>query len=320
MNKKLIFRILGAISSALIIVSVFVPFVSVTGYTQSLWESYKTIDSIYLPIMILIFGGIGVIFFALNIKTEFAYMSAGATLFFVIMQTIEFVSQESFNVLSIGYYFLVIGSILTGLMAFLSNLKTKEKVVVNIEHPVDQRSMLDQIDRLYNEPSNDAVAPVQPINNLVQPLPIQPLGSINTQNPIPVVEQPTNIDVAPQPEPINVEQSAPVQNDNMQPIAEPQLAMVNPVVNEFSAPVNPVVSEFTTEAQTPTETIIQETPIMVQPTLPVQPIAPVQDDNIQPIVESQPTEPAMINPVVNEFTNPSGNTQNNQGSLDIFGQ
>ena len=125
MNKKLILRILGAIFSALIIVGVFVPFVSVTGYTQSLWGVYSSVNTLYLPIMLIVFGAIGVIFFSLNFKTEFAYMSTGAVLFFVVMQTIDVLDQGTFSTLSVGYYFLAIGAIATGVIAFLSNLKIK---------------------------------------------------------------------------------------------------------------------------------------------------------------------------------------------------
>ena len=121
MKNKLIFRIIGALASALIIVSVFIPFISVTGYSTSLWESYKIINSLYLPIMIIVFGAIGALFFALNIKTEFAYMSTGAIIFFLVMQTIDVLNQGLFNTLSIGYYLLALGAILTGIMSFLTN-------------------------------------------------------------------------------------------------------------------------------------------------------------------------------------------------------
>ena len=106
MKNKLIFRILGALSSALIIVSVFVPFVSVTGYSQSLWQTHSAVGTIYLPIMIIVFGAIGVILFAINKKTELVYASCGALIFFLIMQTIPVIDQGVFKTLGIGYYFL----------------------------------------------------------------------------------------------------------------------------------------------------------------------------------------------------------------------
>ena len=63
MKNKLVFRILGALASALIIASVFIPFVSVTGYSQSLWETHSAVGTIYLPIMLIVFGVVGVFVF-----------------------------------------------------------------------------------------------------------------------------------------------------------------------------------------------------------------------------------------------------------------
>ena len=67
MKNRLVFRIIGALASALIIVSVFIPFISTTGFTQSLWEANKLINALYLPIMIIVFGSIGVLVFSTNI-------------------------------------------------------------------------------------------------------------------------------------------------------------------------------------------------------------------------------------------------------------
>ena len=98
MKNKLVFRILGALSSALIIASVFIPFVSVTGYSQSLWQTHSAVGTIYLPIMIIVFGVIGVLVFSTGFKTELAYASAGGLLFFLIMQTIPVIDQNLFKI------------------------------------------------------------------------------------------------------------------------------------------------------------------------------------------------------------------------------
>ena len=127
MKKNILFRIFGALASALIIVSVFVPFVNVTGYSPSLWETFEITNSIYLPIMIIVFGAIGVLLFSLNVKTEFAYMSTGAITFFIVMRTIDILDQGAFASLSYGYYFLIAGALLTGFMAFVTNLKSTKK-------------------------------------------------------------------------------------------------------------------------------------------------------------------------------------------------
>lgn len=336
MKNKLIFRILGALASALISVSVFVPFMSSTGDSVSLWETYESLNSLYLPIMIIVFGAIGVIFFSLNIKTEFAYTSVGAIAFFVIMQTIDIIDQGDFKSLSIGYYFLIIGAFFTGLMAFLNNLKTKQKVEIMEEIKKEDASLLDQIDKLYNEqPTNQSeIIPIQPVDNIIQPLPIQPIE----QQPI-VEEQVQNVQVV-QEQPIEeiveteiltnlvhqensveniqvLEEPLVVQSFEQEPVSQPS----NPVLQEFNVPM---VEENHVE---PTY-VVEQQPIIPTPT--VQPVNPVLQQfgmMSTPVVEEQPAlnqevinQP--VNPTVQDFNNSSSATisQQSANEFDIFGQ
>ena len=184
MKNKLVFRILGALASALIIASVFIPFVSVTGYSQSLWETHSAVGTIYLPIMITVFGIIGVLVFSTGFKTELAYASAGGLLFFIIMQTVPVINQDLFNTLGVGYYSLAIGTLLIVIMAFICGLKVKQKVVepVVVEEKKEE-SMIDQIDRLYND---QVVTPTvndnNSLDNIIQPLPSNIPMSIPVEN------------------------------------------------------------------------------------------------------------------------------------------
>lgn len=299
MKNKLIFRILGALASALIITAVFIPFVDVTGYSPSLWETYELTNSLYLPIMIIAFGAIGVIFFALNVKTEFAYMSVGAITFFIVIRTIDILDQDAFNSLSIGYYSLVIGTFLTGLMAFLTNLKSKRKVEVIEETKKEESSVLEQIDKLYNEQSTTSeneITPIQPIDTIVQPLPIQPLETVGPVEPI--VEEKIVEEVAVTP----VEEVE--QKENIEVIQETISEPVQ-VVNE-QVPVNPVLQEFNTPIieETKVEEFSVVEPQPVTPT--VQPVNPVlQEFSIPNTVvadESQIVVEQPINPVLQEFS------------------
>ena len=191
--KNMLFRILGALASALIIISVFVPFTSTN--LISLWEAYNSSNAMYLPIMIIVFGGIGVVFFSLNIKTEFAYMSTGAITFFVVMRTIDILNQSDFSRLGIGYYFLAAGAIITGIMAFLLNLKSKKIVIEN--KVIEQEQVINNEDRLYDDQIREQVVPIEPKyeNNIT----IQPINnpsqynetSINTIEE-PEIEEPIN--------------------------------------------------------------------------------------------------------------------------------
>ncbi|MBQ2946298.1 MAG: hypothetical protein IJE04_00410 [Bacilli bacterium] len=347
MKNKLIFRILGALASALIIVSVFVPFVSVTGYSPSLWETYELTNSLYLPIMIIVFGAIGVIFFSLNVKTEFAYMSVGAIAFFVIIQTIDILDQGAFGSLSIGYYLLVIGALLTGIMAFLTNLKTKKREMVSEEiKKTEEKSMLEQIDKLYNEQTfpQSEMSPIQPIDNVVQPLPIQPLESVVEQmveektieeNPVNAVlqEMPTqNYQVIQEPiiEQVQVENTNQPLNQVSQqfnvpifeetqvqdvPLVEQQLVVETPV----SQPVNPVLQEFSQL----TNSAVQEsriTPVNMVEQVPIAQEQAVLNQGVATVPLSSISEP--VNPIVQEFTNPglTATPQQSSNELDIFGQ
>jgi len=276
MKNKLIFRILGALASALIIVSVFIPFVSVTGYSQSLWQAHSSVGTIYLPIMIIVFGAIGVIFFSINIKTELAYTSSGALLFFLIMQTIPIVDQGTFGTLSVGYYCLVIGTILTGIMAFLCNLKTKQKVVTKQEEEVVKEvSMIDQIDKLYNDQNvNTPNVDNNILDNIIQPLPVQEnINTLPVENNIPTINT-TEI------------------NDQIQPVT------INNN-NNFETPVS--LENLNNNVQSEPTNVVDEEVVENN-----QPIAASVEENIQPVVEQQSMEPVAINsnPVIQEFNQP----------------
>lgn len=297
--KKIIFRIFGALASAMIIVSVFVPFVSVNGNSASLWESFSITNSLYLPIMIIIFGVIGVIFFSLNVKTEFAYMSTGAISFFVVMRTIDIINQGAFNKLSYGYYFLAIGAILTGIMAFLTNLKTKvrEEKTISVQQN-GEPSMLDQIDKLYNnqEINQNQLSSIQVVNNNIDPLPIQPVENLElNQQLIKSKEEP------------------------IQDFSQVTIPMREPLNQEESLSVKPVLQEFSKMDENQLSSV-QSINNKVDP-LPIQPIENIELNHLQAFSEtkgyqaqeiSQTSVPkpeslkqensVQANPVVSQFT------------------
>ena len=300
MKNKLIFRILGALASALIIVSVFIPFVSVLGYTQSLWEAYKASEALYLPIMIIVFGGIGVLFFSINIKTEFAYSTSGALLFYTITETVSFVNQDMLDSLGVGYYCLVIGTILTAIMAFLCNLRTK-KVETSSESikANEEISMLNQIDKLYDEQNtNNFDQNINSLDNVIQPLPIaniQPVMQPQETQPImqpQIVEQAQPLSNLGSIENNSVEQqstSIPEPTDEINVIAESQ------VVQENQSTVEPVTPQVVEQAQ-PLSNIGNVE--VNQPS--------VQSVSISQMVNSENNVP-MSNPVVAEFEVPTDN-------------
>lgn len=282
MNKKLIYRMLGAIGAALIIVGVFVPFVNINGFTTSLWDTYKA-DSIYLPITLIVFGAMGVIFFSLNLKTEFAYMSSGAVAFFIVMQTIEMSNQGFFSSLSIGYYCLIVGAVLVAFIAFLNNLKPRVKATTSSSDISNQPNVLNKIDMLYNpQPVNNTNVPIQEVQKTVQPLE-QSVQQNNLVQPIPVQDLKPNSESAN----LSVQIQEPVQPVGLEPIPDmakqeqPIVSNANPVIQEFSNNVN-------------TETNISAQPIpQVQPQPVVNNLSDAQSSNVQ-----------KVNPVLQEFANP----------------
>jgi len=330
MNNKLIFRILGAISSALIAVSVFLPYVSVTGYSESLWQIYKVINTLYLPIMIIIFGVIGVIFFALNVKTEFAYTSAGAVLFFVVMQTFDVVNQGTFNSLSVGYYFLTIGSISTGVMAFLCNLNTRNSKKIAMENTsIINSPQLNQVNNMNQGIQPEGIPSIQPIETipvapieeqLINPIPeqtVQPIPEIIQEQPtvaIPEIIPEQSVDTIPDPlvQPIpevQPQMNIPVGIDSsLQPQNNIQQSG-NPAIDQFTEkPINPVVQEFMlSNQQQQNKDVNNEQSVL----------------NSAPIQSNPVSEP---NPVVQGFTNQNQglqinqNNNDNNGGIDIFGQ
>ena len=341
MKNNIFFRILGALASALIIVSVFVPFVSVTGHSSSLWQSSEITKSLYLPITLICFGVIGVVFFALNIKTEFAYMSTGAITFFLIVQTIEVLNQgiELFKTLGVGYYFLVIGAILTGIMAFLLNLKSKEvqKSLTNQETEVaSTTSILSQIDKLYDNTldSQNNVAPIQAVDPIVQPLsaqpemqPIQPIAAQPEVQPIqPIATQPEVQPIQPiatQPEQI-IEPISPVD-----PIPSGGTPTENPVLAQFaqssSQPATLYNSNFATqEPQAINNPVIQtfmdtpastssQTDVTVESSLPIE-----VNQGTGTFMSPESLQTSQTNEKVEQLLSPQSNSVSSE--VDIFGQ
>lgn len=116
-------KILGAISCALIIVSVFIPFISYEGYNQSLYRSYDIINYNYIIYILIAACVIGILVFAIGRFTEIGYFTAGMTMFFILREVLEVIKNNGFSILSVGFYSIVIGEILLLVMSFLTSKK-----------------------------------------------------------------------------------------------------------------------------------------------------------------------------------------------------
>ena len=337
MNNKLIFRTLGALASALIIVSVFIPFINTSG--QSLWEAYKISNTLYLPIMIISFGGVGLFFFSINVKTEFAYSTSGAIIFFIVSQTITFINKNQIGTLGVGYYCLATGAVLTALMAFICNIKSKKSMKLKSIKSDNEISVLERIDKLYNNQNeilsssfsnqntfnmtnfqtNQSIEQQKQTNNFYNPPLINPA--------LDFVSQPTQM--APQNDVFGTTPVAqPVVAQVVEPVSQPtQIAPQNDVFGTTPA-AQPVVEQVVEPVSQPTQTAPQNDvfgttpaaqPVVAQVVEPVsQPtqIAP-QNDVFGTTPAAQPVVEQVVEPV---FNSTQSSSQNNSFEVPIIDQ
>ena len=320
MKNKLVFRIIGALSSALIIASVFIPFVSVTGYSQSLWQTHDLVGTLYLPITIIVFGVIGVLVFSTNFKTELAYASAGGLLFFLIVQTIPVLDQGTFNALGVGYYCLVIGTLLLIIMAFLCGLRSKHKNVENsLPEETKEISMIDQIDKLYSDqPVSQTITNENNLDNVIQPITVvgpAPVNNVSVENESKIESQVSNNAQSV----MVVNEQVAVQNmtnvsENTSVNTNINTQIPNTMISNVSNPTNPVISEFSNPMPTVTP---QSNPVVAEfnqiPVIQSQPS--IQQNLVPEATESQPMQPVLEDKKVDVLADPTNNSSN----LDIFG-
>lgn len=68
--KNTLIRIFGAFASAFIILGVFLPFTGVLNITKNLWQIYEASQSLYIPIIFIVLGTLGILLFSINKKNR----------------------------------------------------------------------------------------------------------------------------------------------------------------------------------------------------------------------------------------------------------
>ena len=113
-------KIWGALSNALIIVSLFIPFISYDAFNQSLWGLYKLQGCEYITYVVIVSSIISILLFAINKKCELSYFNGGIVMFLILREIMDIVKENTLNMLGIGFYGIIIGEILLLVTTFLS--------------------------------------------------------------------------------------------------------------------------------------------------------------------------------------------------------
>ena len=111
MKKDNIFSIVAISCGLLIVLSVFLPYVTYFSVSSSLWKMENPSRIIYIILGLLV-----MIVYLINKKTELSYLTVGYGLFTCISSII---SNNGFNGYTIGFYLILATSIIIGIMTFL---------------------------------------------------------------------------------------------------------------------------------------------------------------------------------------------------------
>ena len=354
-TRKQICRFLGIFSSLVMIVSMFLPFFNDTN----LWETLNQSFDVYIRYAVLSFSALSLFVYLLNKKVEFSYISCGSILFFIFMRTLTLMELGYFDFVQIGYYCLLASTLLTILITFIYNIKSKyekDELVMEIKDTqVYQPSMM--------MPKQETIQPQSLVPNIIQPQITNPVNQIMQQAYVQQQPQPNyNVSAVQGQTLVNMENqqsfspAAPVQ-----PVIQtPQIAPVPQVVQNsqnyslesqqpvladmqpMSQVVVPVMQTMNSVSASPLEPPIN--PTIEQPIFDeVNNIPTMQPMQSMQLLNREEPEKQNLNPVVSTFMNlsepstptvqpnqvplePIPQIQNNNAnngannSLDIFNQ
>ncbi len=127
MKKDNVFSVVAMSCGLLIIVSVFLPYVTYYSTSVSLWKMEDASRFIYILLGLFV-----IVLYLLNKKTEMSYLLVGYGFFSGISSIISF---GGFGGLSIGFYLILLSSITIGIMTFLYNEKEADALISFEETP-----------------------------------------------------------------------------------------------------------------------------------------------------------------------------------------
>lgn len=175
MKKDNIFSIVIMACGLLLVLSVFLPYVSYFSTTASLWKIEDSSRFIYILLGLFVIA-----LYLINKKTEMAYLAAGYGTFSTIGTII---SLGGFSGLSIAFYLLLLSSITIGVLTFLYNEEEADalinlsvsvnKPVINNNMPMNNMAYNNQMMNQNNTQMNMVQEPVQNnIQNTVMDAPV----------------------------------------------------------------------------------------------------------------------------------------------------
>lgn len=155
MKKDNILGIVVMGCGLLLVLSVFLPYISYFSTSMSLWKAEDSSRIIYILLGLFVIA-----LYLINKKTEMSYLTAGYGTFTSLAQII---SLEGLEGLSIGFYLILMSSIAIGVITFLYDEKEAD-ALINLSVSVNK--------------------PVTNTQNVVNTQPINNMGVSNVNTPI----------------------------------------------------------------------------------------------------------------------------------------
>lgn len=160
MKKDNIFGIVAMGCGLLLIISIFLPYVTYYSTSVSLWKMEDSSRFLYILLGLFV-----IVLYLINKKTEMSYLAVGYGAFTSISNIIAIEGLEG---LSIGFYLILLSSIAIGVMTFLYNEEKADALInlsVSVNKPVVSNPQMN-----YNQPiNNQMMNNPQPVMNQPQP-------------------------------------------------------------------------------------------------------------------------------------------------------
>lgn len=132
MKKDNILGIIIITFGLLLIVGVFLPYANQFSVTSSLWNILSSSRLIYIFLGIFV-----IVVYLFNKKTELAYLAAGYGFFNSISIIIE---KGGFSGLSVGFYLILISSIVIGVLTLMYNEKKADALIGSLEEDIESNN------------------------------------------------------------------------------------------------------------------------------------------------------------------------------------